>query len=168
MRHQTWGGNSVTAAESRVLPTARPLTAIAWLLLTDNFTLDSQWVSSVLVSLPKPGHFLSKKKTLYSVSYMVKKDIWEDRLCSLLLLTCNSTVWDRIHFPVHKSVYYYPTDTPLNAISFTIALLQSYLHLLFISSQLLWLLKSCSAFHAVHDPAGSLLLFFLSKSRDFL
>lgn len=60
--------------------------AVAWLLLTDNFTLDLQWVSSVLVSLPRARHFLSKKKTLYSVSYVVKKDIWEDRLCSLLLL----------------------------------------------------------------------------------
>lgn len=73
------------------------------------------------------------------------KDIWGDRLCSLLLLMCNSTARDRIQSLVHKSVYHNPISTPLNAISFAIALLQSYPHLLVSSSQLLWFLKCSSA-----------------------
>lgn len=135
--------------------------ATAWLLLTDNFTLDSQWISSMLVNLPSPGCFLSNKKILYSVSIQHGwKDIWGDRLCSLLLL-CNSTARDRIQSPVHKSVYHYPTNAPLNAFSFTIALLQSYHHLSVLFFKTTLILKVLLTQYMIQLEA------LLSKPMDF-
>lgn len=86
--------------ESMALLAARPQQlATVWLLQTDDFTLASLWVNSLLVNLPSPGCTLSNKKIpCYLLGW---KDIWGNRPCNLLLLWCNTTTQDNLK---HKNL----------------------------------------------------------------